>query len=147
MLACPTVLWYIVVMANTTHISLRLPCFLVEAIDAEARCGFISRAKVIELRLRSVYSEGNSRAAHVEGGEIATGSAKNVPVLGAEAKAGDTPSISTAAKAKSESRARTGTANVPTGTKNTGERSGTSKCKHGWQNSFVCERNNGGCNQ
>ena len=36
---------------------------------------------------------------------------------------------------------------VPEASEKVGEWSGTSKCKHGWQNSFVCERNNGGCNQ
>lgn len=45
-------------MANTTHVSLRLPCNLVDQVDAEARRESRSRAKVIELHLRGVYEAG-----------------------------------------------------------------------------------------
>ena len=34
-----------------------------------------------------------------------------------------------------------------TGSEPKGEWNPISKCRHGWQNAFVCERNHGGCNQ
>ena len=68
-------------MANTTHVSLRLPCNLVDAVDAQARATERSRAKVIEMCLRGTYGHSGTDEQHAGAAVERSGNGAAVSVL------------------------------------------------------------------
>jgi predicted transcriptional regulator len=161
-------------MGATKHISIRVSEELVKEMDAEAKRLERSRAWVISRRLENGRTLPPLYKVDRETGEITQipeGGVKNGGVVGeggnntgvdkrgvgdgiAESDAGAvlTGSVRAAAgggggkASRAEKRAKTTSAAKKSG--ETAVSAGwfpNSLCPHGWQNSFSCEKNNGGC--
>src|SRR5580704_9675519 len=68
-------------MANTTHVSVRLPSSLVVALDRDAKVESRSRAWVISDRLRRIYGHSGIDEQHARRAVGGSGNGTALPVL------------------------------------------------------------------
>lgn len=130
-------------MANTTHVSVRLPSNLVAEIDLQAKDESRSRAKVIQLRLRESYGLDDGKGTGSGPGRAAerSGGGASVPVLSKAKGSAKHVHAVQPVRGKLAGR-RDGVAGLPQ-PRSTSLSVGS--CPHGNRNEAYCRAKGGGC--